>query len=171
VRLITDQGNNHAVEVEEEHQEMEAELDEGFPLVDVELAENLSGVQKVLVVKDLLSVVGEQRQVQDNRKPVAIDNEQEGQESMNSSLGDNVGVETVAEFDGVEVVTFQIAVHNGEKDLKEQVDGIDQDRQQIEPRFARHFDLLRRKVRRSGNRTLMLELYRVSQMRRFCLRQ
>jgi hypothetical protein len=30
VRLITDQGNNHAVEVEEEHQEMEAELDEGF---------------------------------------------------------------------------------------------------------------------------------------------
>lgn len=94
-----------------------------YPFVDVELAENLSGVQKVLVVKDpgimlvnhirpldlmvhvLLSVVGEQRQVQDNRKPVAIDNEQEGQESMNSSLGDNVGVETVAEFDGVEVVT------------------------------------------------------------------
>jgi hypothetical protein len=30
VRLITDQGNNHAVEVEEEHQEMETELDEGF---------------------------------------------------------------------------------------------------------------------------------------------
>lgn len=32
VRLITDQGNNHAVEVEEEHQEMETELDEGFLL-------------------------------------------------------------------------------------------------------------------------------------------
>lgn len=30
MRLITDQGNNHAVEVEEEHQEMETELDEGF---------------------------------------------------------------------------------------------------------------------------------------------
>lgn len=71
VRLITDQGNNHAVEVEEEHQEMETELDEGFlyvvscvhpeildikeethPLVNIELAENLGCVQKVLVVED-----------------------------------------------------------------------------------------------------------------------
>lgn len=30
VALITDQGNNHAVEVEEEHKEVEAKLDEGF---------------------------------------------------------------------------------------------------------------------------------------------
>jgi hypothetical protein len=70
VRLITNKGNDHAVEVEEEHQEMEAELDEGLlqilldtahltsemlttnPLVDVELAENLGRVQKVLVVED-----------------------------------------------------------------------------------------------------------------------
>jgi hypothetical protein len=30
VALIADQGNDHAVEVEEEHEEMEAELDERF---------------------------------------------------------------------------------------------------------------------------------------------
>jgi hypothetical protein len=30
VRLVADEGNDHAVEVEEEHDEVEAELDEGF---------------------------------------------------------------------------------------------------------------------------------------------
>lgn len=30
VALVTDEGNNHAVEVEEEHQKVEAQLDEGF---------------------------------------------------------------------------------------------------------------------------------------------
>lgn len=30
VRLVADEGDNHAVEVEEEHQEVEAKLDEGF---------------------------------------------------------------------------------------------------------------------------------------------
>jgi hypothetical protein len=32
VAFVTDQSNNHAVEVEEEHQEVEAQLDEGFLL-------------------------------------------------------------------------------------------------------------------------------------------
>ena len=35
-------------------------------------------------------------------------------------------------------VPFQIAVHDGEEDLKEEVDGIDKHRYQVEPRFARH---------------------------------
>ena len=72
VALITDQGNNHAVEVEEEHEEVEAKLDEGFLntissqslhcglrlgnptdlLVHVQLAENLGRIQKVLVLVD-----------------------------------------------------------------------------------------------------------------------
>lgn len=43
---------------------------------------------------------------------------------------------------------FQIAVHNSEEHLQKQVDGIDQDRQQIEPRFARHFDLLSKSMLR-----------------------
>ena len=30
VRLVADKGDDHAVEVEEEHDEVEAELDEGF---------------------------------------------------------------------------------------------------------------------------------------------
>lgn len=68
VRLVADQGNDHAVEVEEEHQEVEAELDEGFLysrleyiqtsqqtnrtdlLVYIQLAEDLGRVQQMLVI-------------------------------------------------------------------------------------------------------------------------
>lgn len=113
---------------------------------------------------------------------------------MNGGFGDDIGVQAVAEVDGVDVVTveksqsanlsslhlhqvvipesrsmftmaahwnaqshrwycarrrsevaghckdspFQIAVHDREEDLQEQVDGVDQHRQQIEPRFTRH---------------------------------
>lgn len=72
VALVADQGDNHAVEVEEEHQEVEAQLDERFLrsdprsalrdsarepnktnlLVHVQLAENLGRVQQVLVLVD-----------------------------------------------------------------------------------------------------------------------
>jgi len=57
---------------------------------------------------------------------------------LNSGLRDDVGIEAVAEIDRVDIVTFQIAVHDGEEDLEEEVDGIYQDCQQIEPCFARH---------------------------------
>lgn len=107
---------------------------------------------------------------------------------MDRGFGDNVGVQTVAEVNRVDVVTtvphesasmsfpslmcfptesfhsarfgrdpfffsrfqspthdpetshspFQITIHNSKEHLEEQVDGIDQHRQQIEPRFARH---------------------------------
>ena len=71
--LIADESNDHAVKVEEEHQEVETKLDEGFLeqsnrvsrgiisreignqtdlLVDVQLAENLGRIQKVLVFVD-----------------------------------------------------------------------------------------------------------------------
>lgn len=53
----------------------------------------------------LLRIEGEERQVQDDRKPVAVDHKQEGQESVDSGFGDDVGVEAVAEVDGVDVVT------------------------------------------------------------------
>ena len=33
---------------------------------------------------------------------------------------------------------FEIAVHDGEEHLEEEVDGIDQYRQQVQPRFTRH---------------------------------
>jgi hypothetical protein len=123
--LIADEGYNHAVEVEEEHDKMEAKLDEGFLLVDVQLAEDLGSIQQVGVANDLLDVPSEKRNVEQKRQPVAIDQEKECQESVYGSLGDDVGVETVAEVDRVDVVALQIAVHNSEEDLEEQVDGID----------------------------------------------
>lgn len=53
----------------------------------------------------LLSIPGEERQVQENSKPVSVDHEEDGQEGLNASLGDNVGVQAVTEIDGVYVVT------------------------------------------------------------------
>jgi len=136
--LVADKCNNHAVEVEEKHEQVESELDEGFLFVDVELAEDLGSVKKVGVVNDLLDVPGKKRQVEDQGQPVAVDQEQEGEETMNSSFGDNVGVEAVAEVNGVDVVALQITVHDSEEDLQEQVDGVDQHRQQKQPCFAGH---------------------------------
>jgi hypothetical protein len=51
-RLVSDQGDNHAVEVEEEHEQVEAQFDERLLLVHVELAEDLGGVEEVLVFED-----------------------------------------------------------------------------------------------------------------------
>ena len=53
----------------------------------------------------LLGVEGQERQVQDNSEPVAVNDEEEGKESVNGSLGNNVGVKTVAKVDRVDVVT------------------------------------------------------------------
>lgn len=116
----------------------------------------------------LLRVERQERQVEENREPVAIDDEEESQESVDGGFGDDVGVETVAQVNRVDVVTanegapvsdlqskgmeldesfasreeanspFQIAVHDGEEHLEEEVDGVDQHRQQVEPRFAGH---------------------------------
>lgn len=53
----------------------------------------------------LLDVPAQERQVENKRHPVSVDKEEEGQETMHSSLGDDVGVESVAEVNGVNVVT------------------------------------------------------------------
>ena len=82
---------------------------------------------------------------------------------MDSGFRDDVGVETVAEVDGVDIIAIermqsagcagdgsgsfsrtaihsplQITVHDGEKDLKEQVDGVYEDSEQVQPCFAGH---------------------------------
>jgi len=75
MRFIADEGNNHAVEVEEEHEQVEAQFDEGFLLVHIELSEDFRRVQKVLVLEDLLSVPCQQRQIQDQCDPVSVDKE------------------------------------------------------------------------------------------------
>lgn len=44
----------------------------------------------------LLDVEGDEGQVQDESDPVTIDQEKEGQESVDDGFGDDVGVEAVA---------------------------------------------------------------------------
>ena len=53
----------------------------------------------------LLDVPSKEGEVQDEWDPVAIDEEEEGQESMDGGFGDDVGVEAVAKVDGINIVT------------------------------------------------------------------
>jgi len=50
--LVADEGDDHAVEVEEEHEEVEAEFDKGLLFVGVEFAEDFGGVEEVGVFED-----------------------------------------------------------------------------------------------------------------------
>lgn len=115
----------------------------------------------------LLRVERHEGQVQHDGEPVPVDNEEEGQESVDSGFGNDIGIKAVAEVDGVDVVAgkrgsvsldfafdvdqdgihrkrswrdspFEVTVHNREEHLEEEVDGVDQHRQQVEPRFAGH---------------------------------
>jgi len=96
VGLVPDQGDDHAVEVEKEHDEVETELDEGFLLVSVERPENFGCVEEMCVIEDLLDVKSQQRQVEDQSDPIAVDQKQDSQECVNSGLGNDVGVQAVA---------------------------------------------------------------------------
>jgi hypothetical protein len=55
----------------------------------------------------LLRVPGEQWQVQDQRQPVSVDKEQNGQKCVDGGFRDDVRVQAVAEIDGVDVVTAE----------------------------------------------------------------
>lgn len=59
MRIVLDESDDHAVEVEEEHDEVEPELDKGFLFVDVQLAEDLGGIKEVSILDNLLYVPGE----------------------------------------------------------------------------------------------------------------
>lgn len=99
-----------------------------YLLVHIELAEDLGRIQEVLVLIDpesrldchhlyqtskeqsragnaLLCIERQHRQVQNDRDPVAVNYKQEGQESVHRGFGNNVGVETVAKINGINVVT------------------------------------------------------------------
>jgi hypothetical protein len=52
---------------------------------------------------------------------------------VDTSLRDDVHVKAVTQVDRVDVVAFQVRVHDGEEDLQEKVDGIDQDREEEQP--------------------------------------
>lgn len=55
----------------------------------------------------LLRIVTQEWQVDNQRDPVSVDQEQEGQESVDSDFGDDVRVEAVAEIDRVDIVTMR----------------------------------------------------------------
>jgi hypothetical protein len=75
----------------------------------------------------LLRIPGHQRQVQQQRQPISIDKEQNREESVEAGFRDDVHVEAVAQIDRVDVVAFEVRVHDGEEDLQEEVDGIEED--------------------------------------------
>ena len=52
----------------------------------------------------LLPVPGQQRKVENQSDPISIDEEEEGQESVNGGLWNDVGVEAVAEIDRIDVI-------------------------------------------------------------------
>lgn len=91
------------------------------------------GRQVTRCVYVLLPVPRHEGQVQNQRQPVAVDEEQQGKESVDAGLRHYVHVEAVAQVDGVDVVAFQIGVHDGEEDLEEEVDGIEEDGEEEEP--------------------------------------
>lgn len=138
VGLVADESNDHAVEVEEEHQQVETKLDERFlenvsgpnsevdgrdptflwtfSFLKISVASSRWFFSKILSfvseasslschIDVLLAVPCQEGQVENKRDPVSVDEEQEGQESVNGGLRDDVGVQAVAEVDGVDVVT------------------------------------------------------------------
>jgi hypothetical protein len=97
---------DHAVKIEEEHDEMESKLEERFLLVDIELSEDLRSIKKMSVVEDLLCIECKEWQVEKKSYPVPIDQEHERKEGMDSCFRDNVGIQTVAKIDGVDIVAI-----------------------------------------------------------------
>jgi hypothetical protein len=78
----------------------------------------------------LLRVPRNQGEVEEQRQPVAVDQEEDGEERVDAGFGHDVHVEAVAQVDGVDVVAFQVRVHDGEEDLEEEVDSIEEDREE-----------------------------------------
>ena len=96
---------------------METQLEETFLLVLGQGSEDLSGIQQVVLVDKLVDIERQNRQVQQKHKPVAIHQKENGQESMQAGLWNEPWIQFVAQFDWVDVVTFQIGIHDGEKHL------------------------------------------------------
>ena len=65
--FISNERDDHAVEVEEEHEQVEAEFDEGFLFVDVEFSKDFSGVQEVLILVYSAKVPGQRAVLQHAR--------------------------------------------------------------------------------------------------------
>lgn len=66
----------------------------------------------------LFDVEDQERQVEHKGQPVAINQEQGSEKTVDSSFGNNVGVEAVAEIDGINVIAFQVRVPNSTNPVK-----------------------------------------------------
>jgi hypothetical protein len=64
----------------------------------------LTRPQSLVILDSLFGIEGKQRQIENKRQPVSVDQEQERQKSVYSGFWDNVCVETVAEINRVDVV-------------------------------------------------------------------
>jgi hypothetical protein len=53
----------------------------------------------------LLSIPQQEWKIQENREPVTVDEKQDGKEGVDSGFRDDIGVEAVAEVDGVDIIT------------------------------------------------------------------
>lgn len=156
--IVADQGHNHAVQVEEEHDQVEDQFDVRFlgqksqncvwsqktgrgnpshggihtflwtlSLRKISVASSIYWFSRILSSCEkrgrslgraicpagrreagnalLLNVPCKERQVQDQRHPVSIDEEQQRQEAVDGSFGNDVCVEAITEIDRVDVVT------------------------------------------------------------------
>lgn len=85
-------------------------------LVQSSLEKNLFHVAAIIWLEgsSLLNVVSKQGQVKNKGNPVSVDQEQKGQEAMDGGFGQDVGVEAVAEVDGVDVVAAKSRVSHGQ---------------------------------------------------------
>lgn len=101
-----------------------------YLFVNIQFSENLSGIEQVLIIQNptespcqsmsqvskfeldlLLCVESQERQVQQQCQPVSVDQKEESQECVNGSFGNDVGVEAVAEIDGIDIVTVASCQH------------------------------------------------------------
>jgi hypothetical protein len=73
----------------------------------IQLAENLGGVKEMGILNDLLGVPGEQWDIEDKGYPIAVDEEQKCEKTVNSCFRDNIGVEAIAKVNGVDVVAIE----------------------------------------------------------------
>jgi len=75
LRFIGYQCDDHGVEVEEEHDQMESEFNETLFLVTIKSTENLRCIQHMMSVQHLVYVPCDERDVKEQRQPIPIHKE------------------------------------------------------------------------------------------------
>lgn len=115
---------------------MEGQLDEALLLVLGQGSEDLSGIQQMVLFQHLVGIVSKQWQVQQEHKPVTINEEENSHDRMQTSLRKEAGVQFVTQLDWIDIITLQIRVHDGEKHLCKQVKCVDAHSKDKQPRLC-----------------------------------